>query len=102
MAKQPSSPAGGGGTPSASGPSFAADIAPLFTDEDYGCMITHSKYNDWDPVLDLRDYDSVKAWANEIYNAVAGGLMPKDPQEESWSPAKCDLFKSWIVAGFPP
>jgi hypothetical protein len=102
VAKQPSPASGNGGAPAASEPSFKTKIAPLFTAEDYGCMITHSRYNDWDPVLDLRDYDSVKQWADEIYHAVRGGLMPKDPQEGRWSPATVALFKSWIDNGFPP
>jgi hypothetical protein len=83
-------------------PSFATDIAPLFTDEDRGCMITHSRDNDWDPVLDFRDYDSVKAWARDIKYVVASGLMPKDPLEPRWTDAMVALFQSWIDGGCPP
>ena len=84
------------------GVSFATDIKPLFTGEDWGCMITQSSEDDWNPILDLRDYDSVKAWASNINDAVSGGWMPKDPNEGPWSPDKVNLFQCWIKLGCKP
>jgi hypothetical protein len=82
--------------------SFATDIKPLFTGEDWGCMHTYSSEDDWNPVMDLRDYESVKAWAADISSAVAGGRMPKDPAEGRWSQEKVNLFQCWIKLGCAP
>ena len=82
--------------------SFETDIKPLFTGEDWGCMYTYSSEDDWNPVLDLRDYESVKAWAANVNDAVSGGWMPQDPKEGPWSADKVNLFQCWIKLGCQP
>ena len=72
--------------------SFAADIRPLFRDEDIDCMKGMG--------VDLDDpaWMCVPANAQSVYGAVANGSMPPD---EPWSADRVSLFKSWMDAGFP-
>jgi hypothetical protein len=105
MSKVPSplpDPSTFAGTTCPAAVSFAKDIKPLFTGEDWGCMITLSSDHDWNPILDLRDYESVKAWAADINDAVSSGLMPLDTKEGSWAADKLQLFACWIKLGCLP
>lgn len=72
--------------------SFAADIRPLFRDEDIECMQGMG--------IDLGDaaWMCVPANAQGVYERVADGSMPPD---EAWLPERVTLFKSWMDAGCP-
>ena len=70
--------------------SFAADIKPLFRDEDRASM---------DFAFDLWSYDDVRANAALIMERVGDGTMPCD---EPWGDDKLAAFRDWIAAGFPP
>lgn len=74
--------------------SFAKDIRPMFTDVD----VAHMK-----PLgADLSDWESVKAHADGIYQAVSSGIMPPPSSGEArWTPEMCDRFKSWQEQGCP-
>lgn len=76
--------------------SFATDIAPLFTQIDVEHMSNVTQCS-----LRLNDYDSVKAWAPDIYSAVQGGGMPPPP-EGPWTADKVALFNQWIQDGMLP
>ncbi len=69
--------------------SFAKDIRPLFTDED----VEHMREFD----IDLSDYDSVKAHADEIHERLADGSMPPD---SPWPESDVARFKEWMDGGF--
>ncbi|GAC1444192.1 MAG: hypothetical protein NVS3B26_12920 [Mycobacteriales bacterium] len=69
--------------------SFAADIAPLFRDKDVAAMSM---------MFDLHDVEDVKENADGILETVQAGTMPCD---ETWTPEKVQLFRSWISEGFP-
>jgi len=70
-------------------PTFANDIRSLFRDKDVASMTF---------ALDLSAYDDVRANADRIHAAVAGGTMPCDGR---WSDEQVALFRSWVDAGCP-
>lgn len=69
--------------------SFAADIAPLFRDQDVGAMKM---------MFDLHDYDDVMENADAILETVEAGSMPCD---QTWPADHVQLFRSWIGEGMP-
>lgn len=73
-------------------PSFAADIRPLFTQDD----VDHMK--EVDPNLDLSDYQSVKDNADAIYQVLSEGSMPPDGP---WPQPQIQLFKEWMDQNYP-
>lgn len=70
-------------------PSFAADIAPLFRDQDVSAMAF---------MFDLHDYEDVRANATGILETVQDGSMPCD---ESWPADRVAVFARWIDEDFP-
>ena len=70
--------------------SFAANIKPLFREDDRASM---------DFAFDLWSYDDVKANAALILERVEDGTMPCD---EAWGEDKIETLREWIGAGFPP
>jgi hypothetical protein len=75
--------------------SFARDIRPLFTDMD----IAHMKGAG--VLLDDFDYMRDPGHAQKVLAAVSGGAMPPESSgEPSWSPARVQLFRDWIAAGY--
>lgn len=70
-------------------PSFAADIRPLFRDQDIAAMAF---------AFDLSDYDQVRANAEGIYARIADGSMPCDI---AWPAEQLALLRRWIDAGMP-
>ena len=70
--------------------SFAADIKPLFREDDRASM---------DFAFDLWSYDDVRANATLILERVEDGTMPCD---EAWGEDKIESLGAWIGAGFPP
>lgn len=70
--------------------SFAADIKPLFREEDRASM---------DFAFDLWSYDDVKANAALILERIEDGSMPCD---QAWDAARIAAFREWIAAGCPP
>ena len=69
---------------------FAADIKPLFREDDRAAM---------DFAFDLWAYEDVKANAALILERIEDGTMPCD---EPWDEAKIQILRDWIVAGSPP
>jgi hypothetical protein len=69
---------------------FAADIQPLFRDEDRAAM---------DFAFDLWSYEDVTANAALILERLEEGTMPCD---EPWSAERIAAFRAWIAAGCPP
>lgn len=70
--------------------SFAADVKPLFREEDRASM---------DFAFDLWSYDDVKANAALILERVADGTMPCD---ETWSEEHIEIFRDWMAEGCLP
>lgn len=70
--------------------SFAADIKPLFREDDRASM---------DFAFDLWSHDDVKANAALILERVEDGTMPCD---EAWGEDKIQKLRDWITEGFPP
>jgi hypothetical protein len=70
--------------------SFAADVRPLFREEDRASM---------DFAFDLWSYDDVKANATLILERVEDGTMPCD---KTWSDDKVQVLRSWIAENCPP
>ena len=70
-------------------PSFDRDIRPLFRDTDRSAM---------EGSFDLWDIEDVKANADAILGAVAGGEMPCDG---AWPAERVELLRSWVEAGMP-
>ena len=70
--------------------SFAADVKPLFREEDRASM---------DFAFDLWSYDDVKANATLILERLEDGTMPCD---KSWSDDKVKVLRSWIAEECPP
>ena len=68
---------------------FAAEIKPLFREEDREAM---------DFAFDLWSYDDVKSNAELILERIEDGTMPCD---ETWEPSKIEILRAWISAGFP-
>jgi hypothetical protein len=74
---------------SASIPTFAADIRPLFREVDR---------LDMDFAFDLSSYDDVVAHAGSILLRLEDGTMPCDAP---WPEARVGTFRAWIAAGSP-
>jgi hypothetical protein len=72
------------------GPTFERDIRPLFRQEDVDSMLF---------AFDLRSYDDVREYAEEIYDRLADGSMPCDGE---WPQAQVERFRAWIDAGMAP
>lgn len=70
--------------------SFAADIKPLFREDDRASM---------DFAFDLWSHDDVKTNAALILERLADGTMPCD---EAWGEDRVRKFRDWIAEGFPP
>jgi len=70
--------------------SFAADIQPLFREQDRASM---------DFAFDLWSYDAVKTNAALILERIEDGTMPCD---EPWDNEKVQKLRDWIAAGSPP
>jgi hypothetical protein len=68
---------------------FESDIRPLFRVKDVQSMSAK---------FDLSSYDDVKASAQPILAAVAGGSMPCDG---AWPAERVALFREWVDAGCP-
>jgi hypothetical protein len=71
-------------------PSFAADIAPLWREDDVESMLF---------AFDLRSYEDVKENAEDIWDRLDDGSMPCD---EEWPAERVSLFRSWIDGGMAP
>ncbi len=71
-------------------PSFAADIRPLFREEDVDSMSF---------AFDLRSYEDVRDNAEEIYERLTDGSMPCD---SPWPEADVERFRAWIDGGLAP
>ena len=69
--------------------SFAANIRPLFREDDRASM---------DFAFDLGSYDDVRANDTLILERVEDGTMPCD---EAWPEANIETFRGWIAAGYP-
>ena len=72
--------------------SFAADIRPLFRDEDVAAMRTFGPF-------DLSKHQDVVANADEIAKEVEAGDMPCDG---CWPQDHISIFKQWITEGMAP
>ncbi len=70
--------------------SFAADIQPLFREEDREAM---------EFAFDLWSYDDVMSNAALILERIEDGSMPCD---QEWSAEQIGVLQSWIAAGCPP
>jgi hypothetical protein len=73
----------------ANGVGFERDIRPLFRDKDVQSMSS---------AFDLSSGDDVRANADKILAAVAGGSMPCDGP---WPAERVELFRRWVDAGCP-
>ena len=69
---------------------FAADIKPLFREDDRAAM---------DFAFDLWAYEDVKANAALILERIEDGTMPCD---EPWDEEKLHVLRGWIADGYPP
>jgi hypothetical protein len=72
--------------------SFAADIRPLFRDDQDVEIMKNVG-------LDLSSYDDVKTNAEAIYSRVGDGSMPCD---EPWPKEQVAKFKQWMEDGMQP
>jgi len=70
--------------------SFAADIAPLWREDDVESMLF---------AFDLRSYDDVREHAEGIWERLDEGSMPCD---EEWPADRVAVFRSWIDGGMAP
>jgi hypothetical protein len=72
--------------------SFAADIRPLFREDDIQCMRSMG--------VDLDDFAWMRIPANAelVYREVSSGSMPPDTP---WPADRVSLFKRWMDAGYP-
>ena len=73
----------------ATAPSFAHDIRPLFRESDRTAMLS---------AFDLWSYDDVTSNSDRILAAVDSGSMPCDMQ---WPDEQVDLLRRWIDSGTP-
>lgn len=69
--------------------SYAADIKPLFREQDRDAMLSH---------FDLWLYDDVVAHKDAILAQLAAGDMPCD---EAWPMEHVELFRGWATDGTP-
>ena len=67
--------------------SFAAEIRPLFREEDRAAMV-------W--ALDLWDYDDVVEHADSVVARLRDGSMPCDAP---WPEEQVELFERWVDSG---
>ena len=86
--------------------SFAADIRPLFTPQDIGCMSGRG--------VQLGDYGYMSnpagdgtmpdhANARHVYARLTGAETPQMPMgEAAWSADKLKTFSNWMAGGFQP
>jgi len=70
--------------------SFAADIQPLFREEDREAM---------EFAFDLWSYDDVTSNAALILERIEDGTMPCDLE---WTAEQIGVLQRWIAAGYPP
>jgi hypothetical protein len=70
-------------------PSFAADIKPLFREQDRSAMSF---------AFDLWSYDDVAQHADEIFDQLESGSMPCDG---AWPDDDVEKVRDWIAAGKP-
>ena len=73
----------------ATAPTFADDIKPLFRESDRTAMLS---------AFDLWSSDDVSSNSARILVAVESGSMPCDMQ---WSDEQVDLLRRWIDSGTP-
>ena len=73
----------------ATAPSFASDIKPLFRESDRTAMLR---------AFDLWSFDDVTANAGPILAAVEAGSMPCDGP---WPDEQVDLLRRWVDGGTP-
>ena len=73
----------------ATAPSFANDIKPLFRESDRTAMLS---------AFDLWSFDDVTSNADRILAAVDSGSMPCDMR---WPDERVALLRSWIDSGTP-
>jgi hypothetical protein len=73
----------------ATAPSFAKDIKPLFRESDRTAMLN---------AFDLWSVDDVTANSGAILGAVESGSMPCDG---AWPDEQVDLLRRWIDGGTP-
>ena len=73
----------------ATAPSFANDIKPLFRESDRTSMLS---------AFGLWSFDDVTANSARILAAVESGSMPCDMR---WSDEQVDLLRGWIDSGTP-
>ena len=73
----------------ATAPSFANDIKPLFRESDRTAMLS---------AFDLWSFDDVTSNSARILAAVESGAMPCDAQ---WPDEQVDLLRRWIDGGTP-
>jgi hypothetical protein len=84
-------PGPAGPVPPVGGPSFAADIRPLFRETpDRASMLF---------AFDLHDHGQVRDNAAAILSRLLDGTMPCDLP---WPPERIALFQRWMDAGSPP
>ena len=69
---------------------FAADVKPLFREDDRAAM---------DFAFDLWSYEDAKANAALILERIEDGTMPCD---EPWDEEKLQKLRNWIADGCPP
>jgi hypothetical protein len=69
--------------------SYAADIKPLFREQDRSAMLTH---------FDLWLYDDVVTHKDAILGTLAAGQMPCD---SAWPEEHVELFRNWAGGGTP-
>ncbi len=73
----------------ATAPSFANDIKPLFRESDRTAMLS---------AFDLWSFDDVTSNSARILGAVESGSMPCDTQ---WPDDQVGLLRRWIDSGTP-
>ena len=71
--------------------SYAAEIRPLFSDDDVDCMRRLK--------LDLSLYEDVQKHSQAILAKLASGVMPPDGP---WPTAHIKRFRDWIDQGMQP
>src|SRR5947207_491911 len=82
-------------------PSFETDIKPLFRQSDVDAMLNPALVGGPSHVMDLWDYDVVKANAADILSRVQASPPLQMPCDVAWTQDKIDTFQAWIDAGFP-
>ena len=84
--------------------SFAADIAPLFTEGDIDCMSeTGVELNDYGYMSNGTGDDKFPDHANarHVYARLTGNERPRMPMGGPyWQEAQLQLFNQWMTGGF--